>query len=92
MRASPQLFLETASITSTFHTITRGLLDLRGMAAMSVPALCFVFQNFMMFVALSNLDVATSQVTYQPKLLTTAVFAMIMLGRTFTRTQWAAQV
>jgi UDP-sugar transporter A1/2/3 len=39
---------------------------------------------------LSNLDAATFQVTYQLKLLTTAIFAMALLKKSFTLLQWSA--
>ena len=38
----------------------------------------------------TQLDAATFQVTYQLKILTTAIFSMFMLGKTFTSQQWGA--
>lgn len=48
---------------------------------LSVPGLLYTFQNNMLFVALTNLTAATYQVTAQLKILTTAVFSVIMLGK-----------
>ena len=59
---------------------------------MCVPALCYTFQNYMMYVALGNLDVTTSQVTYQLKLLTTALFTVLLLHRNIAVVQWLSLV
>ncbi len=44
----------------------------------------------LLYVAATNLDVATYQITYQMKILTTAGFAMLLLGRSFSKMKWAA--
>ena len=43
-------------------------------------------------MAASNLDVATYQITYQLKILTTAIFAVLILKRTLLKTQWLSLV
>eukprot|EP00042_Codosiga_hollandica_P045800 m.471369 g.471369 ORF g.471369 m.471369 type:complete len:160 (+) comp57100_c0_seq71:601-1080(+) len=50
------------------------------MLQMSVPALCFYFQNFLIFIAITALDVTTYQVTFQLKLLITGLFSVLLLG------------
>ncbi|EIN07008.1 hypothetical protein PUNSTDRAFT_71768 [Punctularia strigosozonata HHB-11173 SS5] len=57
---------------------------------LSVPALLYVVQNSLQFVAVSNLPVATFQVAYQMKILTTAAFSVVMLRRRLTPTKWFA--
>ncbi|OWZ47513.1 solute carrier family 35 (UDP-sugar transporter), member A1/2/3 [Cryptococcus neoformans] len=59
---------------------------------LSVPAILYVIQNNLQYVAASNLDVATFQVTYQMKILTTAFFSVLMLRKRLSRTKWASLV
>jgi len=55
---------------------------------LSIPALLYVVQNTLQFVAISNLPVATFQVTYQMKILTTAAFSVVLLRRRLSATKW----
>jgi len=57
---------------------------------LSIPAILYVIQNTLQFVAISNLPVATFQVTYQMKILTTAAFSVILLRRSLSPTKWVA--
>ena len=59
---------------------------------LAVPAILYVIQNNLQYVAASNLDVATFQVTYQMKILTTAFFSVVMLRKRLSRTKWVALV
>lgn len=59
---------------------------------LSVPAILYVIQNNLQYVAASNLDVATFQVTYQMKILTTAFFSVLLLRRRLTKAKWASLV
>eukprot|EP00795_Rhopilema_esculentum_P004721 gene4721-21018_t len=59
---------------------------------LTVPAILYTVQNNLLFLALSCLDAATYQVTYQLKILTTAMFSVVMLGRNLTRLKWISLV
>ncbi|KAK9531362.1 hypothetical protein VZT92_010791 [Zoarces viviparus] len=55
---------------------------------LSVPSVVYAIQNNMAFVALSNLDAAVYQVTYQLKIPCTALCTVFMLNRSLGRMQW----
>jgi UDP-sugar transporter A1/2/3 len=57
---------------------------------LSIPAVLYVVQNSLQFVAISNLPVATFQVTYQMKILTTAAFSVILLRKKLSGVKWLA--
>ena len=57
---------------------------------LSIPAILYVVQNTLQFVAIGNLPVATFQVTYQMKILTTAAFSVLLLRRRLTSTKWVS--
>ena len=57
---------------------------------LSIPALLYVIQNSLQFVAVSNLPVATFQVTYQMKILTTAAFSVALLRKRLSSMKWLA--
>ena len=59
---------------------------------LSIPAILYVIQNNLQYVAASNLDVATFQVTYQMKILTTAFFSVLLLRKRLSKAKWTALV
>ncbi|PFX18667.1 UDP-galactose translocator-like [Stylophora pistillata] len=58
------------------------------MVKMLVPACIYTVQNNLLYLAVSNLDAATYQVSYQLKILTTALFSIAMLSKPINRVQW----
>jgi len=57
-------------------------------AKILVPSLLYLMQNSLLYIALSNLSAPMFQVTYQSKLLTTAVVSVFLLARKYSVKQW----
>ena len=57
---------------------------------LAIPAALYTLQNSLQYIAISNLDAATMQVTYQFKILPTALFSVIILHRSLSGRKWAA--
>ncbi|ORX85284.1 nucleotide-sugar transporter [Basidiobolus meristosporus CBS 931.73] len=55
---------------------------------MIIPAGLYTIQNNLQYIAVKLLDPATFQVTYQLKILTTALFSVIMLRRQLSVKKW----
>lgn len=68
------------------HFVTNCLDTLK----VGVPAVIYTLQNFLLYVALEHLDAGTYMVTYQLKILTTALFTVLMLKRRLSVIQWFA--
>lgn len=61
-----------------------------GFFKLLIPAVLYTLQNNLQFVAATNLDAATFQVTYQCKILTTALFAVLLLRQSLSVFKWLA--
>jgi UDP-sugar transporter A1/2/3 len=57
---------------------------------LAVPAGLYFVQNSLQYVGLENLDAATYSILSQLKLLTAAVFSVLMLGRKMSARKWRA--
>lgn len=57
-----------------------------------VPSLLYLVQNSLLHVALSNLSAPIFQVTYQFKLVTTALASVLFLNRKYSAKQWVCLV
>ncbi|GAA97475.1 hypothetical protein E5Q_04154 [Mixia osmundae IAM 14324] len=55
---------------------------------MAVPSLLYVAQNQLLYLALSNLPTPTYQVTYQLKILTTALLSSLFFNRKLNAWKW----
>lgn len=86
----------TFSASTMFHSSRLSILKSSVFAPdclkLSIPAILYVIQNNLQYVAASNLDVATFQVTYQMKILTTAAFSVVLLHKRLTRIKWLSLV
>ncbi|KAK6588583.1 nucleotide-sugar transporter [Cryptosporidium xiaoi] len=64
-----------------FHSIKSNFL-------VGVPGLLYVVQNNLLFIALSNLPGAVYHVTYQLKILVTAVLSVVIMKRKLSKKKW----
>ncbi|XP_073531783.1 CMP-sialic acid transporter [Phyllobates terribilis] len=80
---------ETGSLSRLITSLRENILGSpMEMLKLSVPSLVYALQNNMAFVALSNLDAAVYQVTYQLKIPCTALCTVLMLNRSLSKLQW----
>ncbi|KAI1726459.1 nucleotide-sugar transporter domain-containing protein [Ditylenchus destructor] len=81
--------MEKKSIRKTLFDLRQCFIyDIFDTPKVGVPAFIYIIQNFLLFVAVENLDAGTFMVTYQLKILTTALFTVTMLHRRLSIPQW----
>ena len=87
------LGLSQGSLSASLSTFRQEVLARpRETFSLAVPACLYTTQNNLLILALTNLDAATFQVTYQLKILTTAGFSVLLLERRLVSRQWVALV
>ncbi|KAF7638613.1 hypothetical protein Mgra_00001991 [Meloidogyne graminicola] len=84
-------FLINGDLNKSFSLIKKHfILNFFDTLKVGVPAFIYVIQNFLLYIAVENLDAGTYMVTYQLKILTTAIFTVLMLKRKLSIQQWIA--
>lgn len=80
---------ESATAAGLFSELGRAVFSGDGWK-MGIPALLYTLQNSLQYVGVSNLEPVTFQVTYQLKILTTAIFSVVLLGRSLSPRKWVS--
>ena len=81
--------LITKSSHDPFTTLSNQLFgDFTTLFKMAVPACTYSVQNNLLFIALHHLDSSLYQITYQLKIFTAALFAIALLGKSFSARQF----
>ncbi|XP_039603945.1 CMP-sialic acid transporter [Polypterus senegalus] len=80
---------ETSSLGRLVSTLRENVCgNPKELLKLSIPSVVYAVQNNMAFLALSNLDAAVYQVTYQLKIPCTALCTVLMLNRSLNKLQW----
>ena len=92
--AAEVLKLLTASTMLAFEHASRkskvSFISMHGFWRYSIPAFCYFVSNNCMFYIIQHLGATTFQIMNNLKVLSTAVFMQIFLGRRLTWMQWKA--
>uniref|UniRef100_A0AAV1U8P8 UDP-N-acetylglucosamine transporter n=1 Tax=Peronospora matthiolae TaxID=2874970 RepID=A0AAV1U8P8_9STRA len=87
------LKLKRGNVKASIRTIQLEVFaDTSGLTKMAVLAFLYALQNMFALVAYDYVDVATYQIVYQLKVITTALFMIVLLHRRFSFVQWCAMV
>lgn len=83
------VWYEEVSIQRTVASIKRNIIyNHMDTLKVAVPSFLYYIQNNLIYIGSTHLDAATTQVTYQLKILTTAVFSVLMLNKKLSKLQW----
>ncbi|KAJ8976113.1 hypothetical protein NQ317_019378 [Molorchus minor] len=87
------VYIQAGGVAELLNTINKQIIKQPiDTLKVCVPSFVYVVQNNLLYVSASHLDAATYQVTYQLKILTTALFSVFILRRELLRTQWISLV
>jgi UDP-galactose transporter len=83
------------AVTCIFLLLKDGTLltvfaDRREALKTSIPAICYLIQNNLQYVAVGYLDASTYAVLYQLKILTTALLSVVILRKDLACIQWVS--
>ena len=82
---------DEGSISKVFRIIKVQVLDRPSdTLKVAVPSIVYYIQNNLIYLGATHLDAATGQVTYQLKILTTALFSVFLLHKRLHAHQWLA--
>ncbi|OJJ49133.1 hypothetical protein ASPZODRAFT_13866 [Penicilliopsis zonata CBS 506.65] len=73
--------------TSLFFSLTSAVFS-GDSWKLAIPASLYTLANSLQYIALSNMQAATFQVTYQLKLLVSAIFGLVLLRRSVAPRKW----
>jgi len=91
MAASVLHFQAGGSVGETWNIIQLYVFErYQSTLLLGVPSLLYVLQNNVLYIAISSLEPATYQITYQLKILTTVGFTILLFGRKVSNRQWLA--
>jgi len=71
-------------------TVRKLIWLIKNSLVMSVPALCYFFNNVLAYTALENLSSSVYGVLQQAKILTAAIFSVILLRKKISSSRWRA--
>ncbi|KAJ0405787.1 hypothetical protein P43SY_003637 [Pythium insidiosum] len=85
--------LKKGSVPESMRTLRFEVFaDWSGLKKMVVLAFLYAMQNIVALFAYDYVDVATYQIVYQLKIITTAMFMIVLLNRRFSAVQWCAML
>jgi UDP-sugar transporter A1/2/3 len=81
------------SIVEMARSVNREVIgDREGFKKMIILALLYAGQNTVSLLSFDYVDVATYNIVYQLKIVTTALFMVVLLKRTFNTVQWICMI
>eukprot|EP00903_Cladosiphon_okamuranus_P010823 g10224.t1 len=84
--------IDTGSTSAEGTGVNKLCWLVKASAPMSIPAVVFFIMNLLSYVSLKRVDASTFTVCAQMKILTTAIFSVLLMGRTFHSRKWRALV